>query len=469
MRYLLAALALLLLPTASAQLPAEIAVPDTPAGRFLTVWLDVHNSADPSEVARYNRLYSRHTSPRDWIETYRMIGRVTPLRVQSAGPNEATMLVAAEYGDALWQERVVLDPADPMKVVEATFQPADRPPKLAIPRVSRPELERLMAQRLARDVAADRFAGTIVVQRHGRVIYRHAAGLADRSANVPVTMDTRFRIGSANKMFTAVGVLQLVEQGKVSLDAPIGTYLRDYPNAEFARNVTVRQLLSHTGGAGDIFTAEYQARRLQVRTLADYVSLFGNRAADTSEDGRNAYANYGFILLGRIIEVVSGEDYYDYVQRHIFAPAGMTETGSLPEDIAVPNRSRGYTMLRGDTLADNANTLPYRGTAAGGGYTTAMDLIRFADALRSGRLLSNDMLAQATSPQRSDGWYGFGFWIGGQGPTRNWGHGGGAPGMNAALRIYPELDAVVVALANLDPVAADNEADFYANRMALDE
>lgn len=469
MRYLLAAFALLLLPTASAQLRSEIPIPDTPAGRFLATWLGVHNAADPNEVARYNRLYHRQTSPQDWIGLYRMIGRVTPLRVEAAGPNQATMLVAAEYGDSLWQERVVLDPADPMKVVEATFQPADRPPELAIPRVSRAELERMMEQRLAHDVAADRFAGTIVVQRHGRVIYQRAVGLADRSANLPVTMDTRFRIGSANKMFTAVAVLQLVEQGRVSLDAPIGTYLRDYPNAEFARNVTVRQLLSHTGGAGDIFTAEYQARRLQVRTLADYVNLFGSRAADTSADGRNAYANYGFILLGRIIETVSGEDYYDYVQRHIFAPAGMTETGSLPEDLAVPNRSRGYTMMRGATLADNADTLPWRGTAAGGGYTTAMDLVRFADALRSGRLLSSEMLAQATSPQRPDGWYGFGFWIGGQGPTRNWGHGGGAPGMNAALRIYPELDAVVVALANLDPVAADNQADFYANRMALDE
>jgi CubicO group peptidase (beta-lactamase class C family) len=325
-----------------------------------------------------------------------------------------------------------------------------------------------MARKLAQDVAADRFAGTIMVARHGRVIYQSASGMADRAAGVPVTMDTRFRIGSANKMFTAVGVLQLVEQGRIALDAPVGTYLPDYPNRDFARSVTIRQLLSHTGGAGDIFTPEYEAQRLRTRTLADYVTLFGNRAPDTSEEGRNAYANYGFVLLGRIVEVVSGEDYYSYVDEHIFRPAGMTATGSLPETDAVPNRSHGYTRREG-RLVDNADTLPYRGSAAGGGYTTAADLIRFGEALRSGRLLSRPMLDQATSPQRPDGWYGFGFWIGGQGPTRNWGHGGGAPGMNAAFRVFPELDAVVVALANLDPLAADNEADFYANRMALNE
>lgn len=135
----------------------------------------------------------------------------------------------------------------------------------------------------------------------------------------------------------------------------------------------------------------------------------------------------------------------------------------------MPNRSRGYTKGANGKLADNGGTLPYRGSAAGGGYTTAADLIRFGDALRSGKLLSKAILTQATTPQRPDGWYGFGFFVGGQGPTRNWGHGGGAPGMNAAFRVYPELDAVVVALANLDPLAADNQADYYANRMAVNE
>jgi D-alanyl-D-alanine carboxypeptidase len=448
---------------------SEAALPDTPAGRYASAFLNAYNSADLRELERYNALYGRKTPPQDWIDLHAMTGRLTPVRVEAVSPTEMILLLSAEHGDGFWQSKARIDPDDPMKVVEAQLGPADRPPEFAIARVPGAELNRMMAAKLARDVAADRFAGTIMVVRHGKSVYRSASGLADRAANVPVTMDTRFRIGSANKMFTAVGVLQLVEKGRIALDSPVGTYLRGYPNAEFAKNVTIRQLLTHTGGAGDIFTPEYEARRLEVRLPADYVALFGNRAPDTSAEGKDAYSNYGYVLLGRIIEAVSGEDYYSYVRRHIFAPSGMTDTGSLPEDVAVPERSRGYTRGKDGKLADNAGTLPWRGSPAGGGYTTAADLIRFGKALRSGKLISKAMLAQATSPQRPDGWYGFGFFIAGQGPTRNWGHGGGAPGMNAAFRVFPELDAVVVALANLDPLAADNQANYYANRMALDE
>ena len=468
----LIALALLfaVVPALAADSPAStVAIPDTPAGRFVSVFLDAFNSADPERLERYRALYRRETPAQDWIDLHRMTGRLTPLRVEPGGPNDIVVLLSQEHGDTLWRDTVAVDPSDPMKILTARLEPISRPPEFAIPRMPRAELNQVMSRKLADEAAADRFAGVVIVQRHGEVVFSSAAGFADRAGAVPVTMETRFRLGSANKMFTAVGVLQLVERGLVSLDAPVGTYLPDYPNADFARTVTVRQLLSHTGGAGDIFTPEYQARRLEVRTLADYVALFGNRAPDTSEEGRNAYANYGYVLLGRIIEAVSGQDYYDYVREHIFGPAGMTDTGSLPEETPVPNRSRGYMRGADGRLADNADTLPYRGSAAGGGYSTAADMVRFAEALRSGRLLSEAMLAQATSPQRPDGWYGFGFFLAGEGPTRNWGHGGGAPGMNSAIRVFPELDAVVVALANLDPRAADNQADFYANRMALDE
>jgi len=470
MRHLFALSALFLSTTAFAENPPVPAnIPDTPAGHFITVFLNAYNSADPKQLEHYNALYNRKSPPQTWLDMHDMTGRITPMRAVSKGPNEITVLLAAEKGDGFWQEKASIDPTDPMKVVDAGLGQTDRPPEFAVPRVPHAELDRMMARKLAQDVAADRFAGTIMVERHGKLIYQSASGLADRAAKVPVTMDTRFRIGSANKMFTSISVMQLVEKGRISLDAPIGTYLKQYPNAEFAKTVTIRQLLTHTGGAGDIFTPEYDAKRLQVKALSDYVDLFGNRAPDTSKDGKTAYANYGFVLLGRTIEVVSGEDYYSYVREHIFAPAGMKETDSLPEDVAVPHRSHGYTKGKDGTLVDNADTLPFRGSAAGGGYTTAADMIRFADALRSGKLLSREMLAQATSPQRPDGWYGFGFLVGGEGPTRNWGHGGAAPGMNAAFRVYPNLDAVVVALANLDPLAADDEADFYSNRMALEE
>jgi CubicO group peptidase (beta-lactamase class C family) len=142
----------------------------------------------------------------------------------------------------------------------------------------------------------------------------------------------------------------------------------------------------------------------------------------------------------------------------------MTSTGSLPESVEVPDRAVGYMRLSpGGGWVPNTDTLPWRGTAAGGGYSTVGDLLRFAQALRSGRLISMATLAEATRPHQQQ--YGYGFQVWGQGPLRSWGHGGGAPGMNGELRVYPQLGYVVVALSNLDPPAASELVDFFALRM----
>ena len=453
--------------SASPDGPAIVAMPlpDSPAGRFAETFLDAYNSADTDRLAAYNARYDRKTPPEEWIDFHGTTGDFTPVRVTEKGPNSIELLFAPEIGDGFWLNRVEIDPANPLKVVNAELSPAPRPPEFAIPRMSLGELNAAMRERLDAAVADQSFSGTMLVKQRGREVFGYAGGMADRAAQAPMTMDTKLRIGSANKMFTAVAILQLVEAGKVSLDGTVADYLPGYPNAEFAHAVRVRQLLTHTGGAGDIFTDEYFEKRLETREPADYVALFGNRA-QAPEGERGAYSNYGFVLLGRIVEAASGEDYYAYAHKHIFAPAGMTRTGSLPETTSVPGRSRGY--MRGETgQIDNADTLPWRASPAGGGYTTAADAVRFVEALRAGRLLSPAMLAEATSAQRPDGWYGYGFSIQGEGATASWGHGGGAPGMNAEIAYYPALDAIVVALANVDPPAARRQAEYYANRMPL--
>jgi CubicO group peptidase (beta-lactamase class C family) len=203
-----------------------------------------------------------------------------------------------------------------------------------------------------------------------------AFGWEDREAKRKVTLDTKFRIGSMNKMFTAVATLQLVAAKKLSLDGTVGNYLPDYPNKEIAEKVTIRHLLTHTGGTGDFFGPEYNVKRQSIKTLADYIALFGTCAPRFAPGSRDAYSNYGFLLLGNIIERVSGQNYYDYVAKHIFIPADMTNTGSLPEEEDVPHRAAAYTHKEGWVSA--ADTLPYRGTSAGGGYSTASDLLKFA-------------------------------------------------------------------------------------------
>jgi CubicO group peptidase (beta-lactamase class C family) len=265
-----------------------------------------------------------------------------------------------------------------------------------------------------------------------------------------------------NKMFTATATLQLVDAGKLALDDPIGKHLSDYPNKDVASKVTVRHLLTHTGGTGDIFGPAFTKNRLALREHSDYVKLYGSRALTHEPGAQHRYSNYGYILLGVVIERVSGMSYYDYVRARVFQPAGMKSTDSLPETENVLNRSMGY-MRRNAAWVSNADTLPWRGTAAGGGYSTVDDLFRFAQALESGTLTSKTMLAEATKPQAQQ--YGYGFDVQGEGSLRSYGHGGGAPGMNGELRVFPQLGYVLVGLSNLDPPVASRAVDFFALRM----
>ncbi len=225
---------------------------------------------------------------------------------------------------------------------------------------------------------------------------------ADRETGIDNTPNTRFRIGSMNKMFTAVATLQLVERGKLSLDDTIGKILPDYPNGNVASKVKVRHLLSHTAGTGDIFGPKFEAHRLELKTLQDYVKLYGERDLQFDPGTRWEYSNYGFLLLGVLMEKVSGKSYYDFVAENIYKVARMTNSGSEPESVEVANRSKGY-MRDQFEMVSNEPTLPWRGTSAGGGYTTAADLMKFAGALMANKLLKAETLAEATRPQFTTG------------------------------------------------------------------
>jgi D-alanyl-D-alanine carboxypeptidase len=323
------------------------------------------------------------------------------------------------------------------------------------------------------EASADRFSGAVLVAKDGEVLFRGAYGLADREREILNTLQTRFRIGSMNKMFTAVAILQLVEAGEVELKAPLGMYLTDYPNREIATEVTIHHLLMHTGGTGDIFGPQFDAHREELRTLADYVELYGDRGPQFEPGSRWAYSNYGFILLGAVIEEVTGRSYYDYVEEHIYEPAGMTGTGSLPEERSVPDRAVGYMDPVGRTdWQPNTGTLPYRGTSAGGGYSTVEDFARFADAVLNHELLSphsTELLITGKEEIGPGVSYAYGFEDRRDSDgNRSVGHGGGAPGMNGDLRIYPASGYAVVVLANLDPSAAQRVADYLDARLPID-
>jgi D-alanyl-D-alanine carboxypeptidase len=335
---------------------------------------------------------------------------------------------------------------------------------LVLHRMTQADAVAALSEHAAERARADEFAGAVLVARHGKVLLQDAWGRADRKTGVANTPATRFRIGSMNKMFTAVAILQLVEAHKLALDDPIGQHLPHYPNKQVAAKVTVRHLLTHTGGTGDIFGPTFDQHRLQLREHRDYLKLYGTRGLSFEPGSRFEYSNYGFVLLGALIEHVSGESYDDYVDQRVFRPAGMRSTGALPESTDVPDRAVGYLRTSpGSDWVPNTDTLPWRGTAAGGGYSTVGDLLRFAQALSSGTLISKATLAEATRPHQQQ--YGYGFGVQAQGRLASYGHGGGAPGMNGELRIFPQLGYIVVSLSNLDPPAASELVEFFTLRM----
>jgi CubicO group peptidase (beta-lactamase class C family) len=342
---------------------------------------------------------------------------------------------------------------------------------LALPGMTEADALKALSARADKLAGDDEFSGAVLIAKNDRVLFSHTYGLADRKRRIPNTLGTRFRIGSITKMFTAVAILQLVEAGKVKLTAPVGTYLPDYPNRQVATKVTIHQLLTHTGGTGNIYGPAFDAHRKKLRTLADYVRLHGKRGLEFEPGSQWAYSNYGFILLGVVIERVTGQSYYDYVQQHIYAPAGMTRSGSLPDNQAVPDRAIGYTKPSATTAwVPNTDTLPYRGTSVGGGYSTVEDLARFARALLSHKLLGPDatkLLITGKVKARPDARYGYGFEDARNADGNGWvGHSGGAPGENGDLRINPKSGYVVAVLANLDPPAAQRISTWAGQTVA---
>ena len=445
---------------------AQPTLPTTPAGRVLEAWLSAFNAGDVAALQAFDATHRPDAPAVSFTQRLRTnTGGFTLVRIEKSTPTTVTALL--EENDARRLARLELEVTDEAKpiVVSSTLRQVARTADNPLARLTEVQTISALTARIDEQVKQDRFSGAVLIGHRGRIVFEKAVGLANRESRTPNTLDTQFRNGSMNKMFTATAVMQLVEAGKLSLDDPVGKIMTDYPNADVARKVTIRHLLGHTGGTGDFFGPEFTKNRLTLKTHADYVALFGTRAPLHEPGAEFRYSNYGMLLLGAIIERVSGLSYFDYVRRHVFEPAGMKSTGSLPETETVPNRSTGY-MRRNDAWVPNTDTLPWSGTAAGGGYSTVGDFFRFAEALQSGKLVSKASLTQMITPG-INAQYGFGMAVTGLGATRSFGHGGGAPGQNGDLRVFPESGYIIVALSNLDPPAATRMVDFIAARLPL--
>lgn len=306
------------------------------------------------------------------------------------------------------------------------------------PPISQDELVRRLGATLDSLAARDEFSGVVVLARGGTPVFEHAYGMADREAGRPNDVETGFNLGSINKAFTQIAVRQLADAGKIQLDSTLAFHWPDYPNPEVARRVTIRQLLQHRSGiGGNIFGDPPGGSRSGIRRLRDFLPLFVGEPLQFEPGSSQRYSNAGYVVLGLLVERLSGEDYYDYVRRHVYQPAGMTHTAHFAVDSLPPNTAIGYTRGGPGSAGDepirrNSSELPGRGSSAGGGYSTAHDLMRFVQALREHKIAG--------------------------GPPPGIGIAGGTGGVNGVVEGDLPGGYDVIVLANLDPPAAERVA-----------
>lgn len=307
---------------------------------------------------------------------------------------------------------------------------------LAVPGAARAQdADSALARRLGHTLdslsAAGRFSGTVLLAHHDVPIFQRAYGLADRERSIPNTLETSYNLASVGKLFTQTAIDQLASAGKVDRHATIATYWPDYPNRDVASRVTIDQLLTMSSGiGGDIFGTPATAHA--IRSIDDYLRQFVSVPLQFEPGTKKAYSNAGYVVLGRIVERVSGEEYRAYLQRHIFGPAGMTRTGFYDRDSLPAFAAIGYTTGDEDVhdgpVHPNTETLPGRGSPAGGSYSTVGDLLRYVHAQRTGAI--------AGVSGKPAGWVG------------------GSDGANTFLAPDMPGDYTLIVLANVDPPIA---------------
>jgi CubicO group peptidase (beta-lactamase class C family) len=310
------------------------------------------------------------------------------------------------------------------------------------------------------------FSGVALIGRDDAIDAEMAFGLADPSGGRRNTAATRFNLGSINKTFTAIGIAQLIERGGLRLDDKLITYLPDYPNTNAASRISIRQLLTHRSGIPQFMRADFGDL-----SVAAMTKIVGDEPLAFEPGTRQLYSNGGYIVLGRVIEVVSGKGYSDYVNDHLYRPAGMVASGfyrngdrmdNLALPVAFAEGGRGAASAMGSSSAG-----PRRGNPAGGGYSTAADLFRFASALRSGRLLNPTMTRYVLDGTfAEDPKWGFALREQQAGRHRFLGNGGGAPGVNAEFRFEPAGAYTVVVLSNSSPPSATKLLTAIVERIA---
>jgi CubicO group peptidase (beta-lactamase class C family) len=303
---------------------------------------------------------------------------------------------------------------------------------------------------------------SIAIVKGGKIAWTGAYGFSNLENFVSAKNLTMYRLASISKPITATAVMQLVQAGKIDLDAPAQKYCPAFPQKQWT--ITTRELLGHLAGVRHYKNPEEENKSTHHYTsIVDSLNFFKSEPLDFEPGTKFQYSTFGFSILGCEVEGASGMSFMDYLQRNIFQPAGMMHIRSDDTFAIIPNRTRGYRKTEnGDVvnayLADTSNKIP-----GGGLISTATDLANFAIATMHGELLTKSTEEEMWNPQKTrDGKstsYGLGWGIGELKGKKKIAHDGGQPGTSTDLAMLPELDAAVVVMCNLEEVRARDLAD----------
>lgn len=429
---------------------AKVEFPKTNAGKRAAAYLKAFNSSNESDLAAYLEanlapaaLAAHPVEKR--MEGLRQIradvGALEAAKIVTARDDAVTIFAKSSSGK--WLEIAFAFEKDaPNRLVGARFQLLDEPPDLAASTTPLTEAEVVKETRAFVEdlVSKDDFSGVVLIAKGENPVLLEAYGSANAACGAPNTPDTRFNLGSINKLITRIAIEQLAGSGALSLDDRMGTFLPDYPNKEAAGTVTIRNLVEMSSGIGDFFGTNYDAMpKNELRSIADYAPLFADERLHFEPGTSTEYSNGGYIVLGLIIERTTGKSYYDYVRDSIYLPAGMERTGHFMADVPEAGVATGYTRTwdgkehPGEPRHTNIYSLPARGSSAGGGYSTAADLLRLILALEAGKLSAPGAAADA---------------------SRGMAIAGGAPGISAFAETHPRAGYTVIVLSNYDPPIA---------------
>jgi CubicO group peptidase (beta-lactamase class C family) len=312
----------------------------------------------------------------------------------------------------------------------------------------------------------------VIIAKSGVPVFTKAYGLANRSFAVPNNIDTKFNLASMNKMFTAVAIMQLVQQGRLGLHDKVGDHIPDYPNDEVRNKVMVYQLLTHTAGMGNIFGEVYNGTPVnRFQTVDNFLPLFVDDTLRFTPGSRYEYSNAGYIVLGHLIERITKQDYHSYVKENILLPAGMSNTDCYDVQYPIPNLAIGYSRSNSRSEEFEYKTIEFmkmtKGGPAGGGYSTVGDLIRFGEALLGNVLLNEEYTDLTTTGKVAvdDIWQGgdycFGFLEQEIDGHRILGHSGNFAGIRSTLKMYVDDGLSLAILSNFDRDQGAEELEYY--------